>query len=101
MAHMGNQEPAFVGNGMVVRTAAAMREMCGGMVALRTGAVFVIDTLNAHALSSESAYVVREGEYTMNFVDGRSNTVRLIMTTVWARQNGEWKMVHLHESWPQ
>lgn len=101
MAHVGNQEPAFVGNGMVIRTAVAMREMCGGMVAQRTGAVFVIDTLNAHALSPESAYVVREGDYTINLLDGSSTTLRLVMTTVWARQDGEWKMVHLHESWPQ
>ena len=61
LAHMRGREPLFVGNAMVVRTDAALREMCAAMVAPRTGATFVVDTLNAHALSANAAYVVREG----------------------------------------
>lgn len=99
MVPVGDQDPLFVSNTMVVRTRAALQTACEGMVAPRTGATYKVDKLSAHALSTESAYLVREGDYTINFKDGRSETQRLIMTTVWTRQNGEWKMVHLHESY--
>jgi ketosteroid isomerase-like protein len=98
MASFGDQEPIFVSSGRVTRTRTAMRGVCETMVAPRSGAVFVVDTLTAHALSSDAAYVVREGTYTVNFKDGTSRRTFLVMTTVWARQSGGWKMVHLHES---
>ena len=98
LAHMRGREPLFVGNAMVVRTDAALREMCAAMVAPRAGATFVVDTLNAHALSANAAYVVREGSYTIDFKDGRSETLRLIMTTIWERHIEGWRMSHLHES---
>ncbi len=94
------QEPVFVSNGHVVRTDGALREQCERMVAERTGATFMVDTLSAHVLSPDAAYVVREGGYTIDYRDGHSDTLRLIMTTVWARRAGGWKMVHLHESVP-
>jgi ketosteroid isomerase-like protein len=99
MVPVGDQDPLFVSNTMVVRTRAALQTACEGMVAPRTGATFKVDKLSAYPLSAESAYLVREGDYTINFKDGRSETQRLIMTTVWTRQHGEWKMVHLHESY--
>jgi ketosteroid isomerase-like protein len=60
--------------------------------------VFVTDTVSAHVLSPDAAFVVREGVYTINFKDGSSRRSYVIMTSVWARQDGAWKMVHLHES---
>ena len=98
MAHMRGREPLFVGNAMVVRTDDALRGMCAAMVAARVGATFVVDTLNVHALSADAAYVVREGSYTIDFRDGRSETLRLIMTTIWERHTEGWRMSHLHES---
>ena len=98
LGYVGDRPPVFVSNAWVVRTKPALLTACEGMVAPRTGATYVTDTLSAHALSSDAAYVVREGNYTINFKDGRSETQRLIMTTVWARENGTWRMVHLHES---
>ena len=68
------------------------------MVAPRTGAVFAADVITANVLSSDVAYVVREGNYTINFRDRESRTVYLVMTTIWHRQDDGWKMVHLHES---
>jgi ketosteroid isomerase-like protein len=100
MLTVGDREPVFVSNGWVVRNKAALQTACETMVAPRTGATFAVDTLSAHALSPEAAYVVREGAYTINYRDRPPETLRLIMTTVWALQNGEWKMVHLHESFP-
>ena len=100
-ATMGDQEPIFAGGGRTVRNRADLKEMCVRMNEPRTGAEFAPDVLiTAHVLSSDVAYVVREGDYTINFKDGSSNTVHLVMTTIWNRQADGWKMVHLHESVP-
>ena len=95
---IGDQQPMFVSGGRVVRTRESFRQACETLVAPRTGAVFVTDTLSAHVLSSDAAYVVREGVYTVNFKGGTSRRTYLVISTVWRRQNGVWKMVHLHES---
>ena len=95
---LGDREPIFVSGGRVVRTGSELLEMCEEMVALRTGAVFTPDRITANVLSNEVAYVVREGNYTINYKDGTSRTVYLVMTTVLHRQDEGWKMVHLHES---
>jgi ketosteroid isomerase-like protein len=96
--NIGDQDPMFATGGRVFRTRAAFRQACEALVAPRTGAVFATDTVTAHTLSPDAVYVVREGIYTVNFKDGTSRKTYLIMTSLWARQNGRWKMVHLHES---
>lgn len=68
------------------------------MVARRTGAVFEAETMTANALSEDVVYVVREGNYTINFKERESVTHYLVMTTIWHRQERGWRMVHLHES---
>jgi len=95
---LGDREPIFVSGGRVVRTGSELLEMCEEMVAPRTGAVFAPDRITANVLSNDVAYVVREGNYTINYKDGTSRTVYLVMTTVFHRQDEGWKMVHLHES---
>lgn len=95
---IGDQQPMFVSGGHVVRTRELFRDACAAIIAPRTGAVFVTDTLSAHVLSSNAAYVVREGVYTVNFKDGTSRRTYLVITSIWTRQNGVWKMAHLHES---
>jgi ketosteroid isomerase-like protein len=96
--NIGDQPPIFVSGGRVVRTRAAFRKTCDDIIAPRTGAVFATDTLSAHVLSRDAAYVVREGVYTVYLKDGTKRRSYLIITSVWARQAGAWKMVHLHES---
>jgi len=96
--NIGDGDPIFVSTGHVIRTRAEFRTACDAMVAPRTGAVFATDTVSAHVLSPDAAYVVREGIYTVNLKDGSSRREYLIMTSIWARENGTWKMVHLHES---
>jgi ketosteroid isomerase-like protein len=100
MPEIGDLDPLFVGNGSVVRTRSELSEVCQAMVAPRTDAVFDADRITAHVLSPESALVVREGNYTINYKDGESETVYLVMSTVWQRGAQGWKMVHLHESTP-
>ncbi len=96
---IGNREPMFVTNTRVFRSRTAFREACDKLIANRTGAVYAVDTLTALALSRDAAYVVREGTYTVSRKDGTSERQYLVMTTVWDRTSGEWKMVHLHESY--
>jgi ketosteroid isomerase-like protein len=96
--NIGDQEPMFVTGGRVFRTRAAFRQACEALVAPRTGAVFVTDTVSARTMSPDAVYVVREGVYTVNFKDGTSRKTYLVMTSLWTRQGGAWKMVHLHES---
>lgn len=100
LARVGNREPIFVANGNVVRTADELRGLCEEMVAGREGAHFEIDERTANVLSRDAAFVVREGDYTIDRADGTSATVRLVMTTMWHRGEDGWKMVHLHESVP-
>jgi len=93
-----DREPIFVSGGRVVRTSAEVHEICKKMVSKRTGAVFAPDRITANVLSTDVAYVVREGNNTINYTDGTSTTNYLAMTTIWHREGGKWKMVHLHES---
>jgi ketosteroid isomerase-like protein len=100
LARVGDREPIFVANGNVVRTADELRQACEEMVAGREGAHFEIDERTANALSLDAAFVVREGDYTIDRADGTSLTIRLVMTTMWHRDDDGWTMVHLHESVP-
>ena len=100
LAHVGGGEPIFVSMGRTVGTADELRTMCEEMVAGREGAHFEIDDRTANVLSTDAAFVVREGDYTIDRVDGTSPTIHLVMTTVWHRGEDGWRMVHLHESAP-
>jgi ketosteroid isomerase-like protein len=101
LMHLGEREPAFVMMARVVRTSDELREQCGSRESKFTSASFSIETRTVNALSHDVAYVVREGDYTMNYKDGQSPTRFGVMTTIWNRVEGEWKMVHLHESWDE
>jgi len=96
---VGDREPMFVSNTRVFRKRPAFREACDRLVANRRGAVYAIDTLTAQVISRDGAYVVREGKYTVTMKDGTEDRQYLVMTTIWDRTSGEWKMVHLHESY--
>jgi ketosteroid isomerase-like protein len=92
-------EHLFVANAVLMRTKPELTAMCAEMVAPRTGAVFSIDDRSVRMLSEASALVVREGTYTVDYVDGTSEELFLVMSSVWERDAEGWKMVHLHESY--
>jgi len=98
LPEVGEGDPIFVSNGFVVRSGDELRDLCVGLVEPRTGAVWEIDTVSVNVLSSDVAYVVREGTYIISFKDRDSQSVDPVITTIWHRKGGEWKMVHLHES---
>jgi len=91
------EPPRFVSNGRA-RWPSPNDTTCKHMVSQRVSAVFVPDTITAHAFSNDAGYVVREGNYTVNYRDGRTRTAYMVMTTIWHREPGGWKCVHLHES---
>jgi len=91
-------KPTFVSNGFVIQTAEELREMCVGLVEPRTGATWNNDFRTVHVLSNNAAYVVRKGTYTINFSDRDTQVVDPVITTIWHLVDGQWKMVHLHES---
>ena len=81
------------------RSRSIFRTACDNLIANRTGAVYATDTLTAQVLSRDAAYVVREGTYAVSTKDGKTERQYLVMTTIWDRTSGAWKMVHLHESY--
>lgn len=94
----GAFEPIFVTNALVIRSATELRSICEAMVAPRANAVFNADRITANVLSGDAAFVTREGNYTINYLDGTSETTYMVMTTIWQQNQTGWKLAHLHES---
>ncbi len=98
LSFIADERPLFISGGHVVETHEQLLKTCRDIVAPRTGAKFVARSVTAHVLSRDAGYVVKDGEYIVHNRDGETRTEHLAMTTIWARQNDAWKMVHLHES---
>jgi len=98
LSFIGDERPLFVSGGHVVETHEQLLETCRALVAPRAGAQYVARSVTAHILSPDAGYVVKDGEYIVHNRDGETRKEHLAMTTIWARQGGAWKMVHLHES---
>jgi SnoaL-like protein len=98
MSYVGDERPLFISGGHVVETHEQLLKVCQDLVAPRTGAQYVARSITAHVLSPSSGYVVRDGEYVVHMRNGETRSEHLSMTTIWSRQDGVWKMVHLHES---
>jgi ketosteroid isomerase-like protein len=98
LSYIGDERPLFVSGGHVVQTHEQLLKGCQDIVAPRTGARYVARSVTAHVLSRDAGYVVKDGEYVVRLRSGETRTEQLAMTTIWARQDGVWKMVHLHES---
>jgi hypothetical protein len=98
MSYAGDERPLFISGGHVVETHEQLLKACQELVAPRTSAQYVARSVTAHVLSPNAGYVVRDGEYIVHMRSGETRTEHLSMTTIWSRQGGAWKMVHLHES---
>lgn len=98
LSYIGDERPLFISGGHVVETHEQLLKVCQDLVAPRTGARYVARSITAHVLSPSAGYVVRDGEYIVHMRSGETRTEHLSMTTIWSRQDGAWKMVHLHES---
>jgi hypothetical protein len=98
LSYIGDERPLFITGGHVVETHEQLLKVCRDLVAPRTGAQYITRSVTGHVLSANAGYVVRDGEYIVHMKTGETRTEHLSMTTIWARQGGAWKMVHLHES---
>jgi ketosteroid isomerase-like protein len=98
LSYIADERPLFVSGGHVVETHEQLLKTCQNIVAPRTGARYVARSVTAHVLSRDAGYVVKDGEYIVKLRTGETRTEHLAMTTIWSRQDGGWKMVHLHES---
>lgn len=51
-------------------------------------------------LSKDQVLEVNEGDYTLTGKDGLTfGPYRMVNTIIWVNRNGQWKMLHCHESW--
>lgn len=101
LIHLGERVPVFVMQSQVTRTSDELRQRCSRRESFFSSAHFEISQRDVNVLSPDVAYVVREGDYTMHYLDGRTITRFGVMTTIWNRVETTWKMVHLHESWEE
>lgn len=100
LAPVGDREPVVVGGGTVVRTLPELRSLCEAIASNRSKAVLDVENIAVHALSPSTAYVVREGDYTVYNKEGAvSEEYFIIFTTIWQMEDDRWTMAHLHESW--
>jgi hypothetical protein len=74
-------------------------QMCRAIRQNRVSAREEIVDERVEVLSRDAAVLITRGVYTVQLRDGRTTVRPQVVTTVWARQDGEWRRVHLHESW--
>lgn len=100
---------AAVGGGFVLAAQGRMIELGSGedMLALcdrwrqeRLSAHEEIGEQTVHVLGRDAAYVLTRSVYTVTFRDGRTSQRPQVVTSVFERGAGGWRLVHLHESWP-
>ena len=96
------QAGAFVTHGgRLVEPASTdeMVRMCRAIKQNRVSAHEDIDDERVEVLGPDAAVLVTRSIYTVRLRDGRTTRRPQVVTTVWSRRAGEWRRVHLHESW--
>jgi len=71
-------------------------DCAGGMVAMRESEPLFVSNANVVRTKGELATMC---EQMVALRTGTSQTMYMIMTTVWSRDTDGWQMVHLHESY--
>jgi uncharacterized protein (TIGR02246 family) len=94
-------DPAlFLQSIRLLPTKDAMREFFAPMQASRSGTKFTVLKDHVAVLSPDLA--VQVVEHTFSVIDTLGNAgpeYPQTSTAVWVRENGEWKMLHFHQSW--
>lgn len=95
------QMGTFVAQGRLVEPASSeeMVKLCRAIKQNRTSAHEEIVDDRVEVLARDAAVLVTRSVYTVQLRDGRTIVQPQVVTTVWARSSGEWRRVHLHESW--
>ena len=95
-----NEPAVVVFNVTLVKTLADLEKVWKEMLELRgsTNATLLNDYFTV--LSKDKVLEVNEGDYTIKGKDGQTfGPYKMVNTIVWGNRNGEWKMLHFHESW--
>jgi hypothetical protein len=97
----GGQTGSFVAQGRLFELTSReeLVQMCRAIKQNRLAAHEEIEEERVEVLSRDAAVLIARGVYTVQRRDGQTLVRPQVVTTVWARRNGEWRRVHLHESW--
>jgi hypothetical protein len=97
----GGETGSFVAQGRLFELTSReeLVQMCRAIKQNRLAAHEEIEEERVEVLSRDAAVLITRGVYTVQLRDGRTTVRPQVVTTVWARQDGEWRRVHLHESW--
>jgi hypothetical protein len=95
------QPASFVAQGQLIELTNREEalQMCRAIRQSRVSAREEIMDDRVEVLGRDVVVLVTRGVYTVQFTDGRTTVRPQVVTTVWARSAGEWRRVHLHESW--
>lgn len=92
----GDLEPVVASGGMTLRTVEDVKPMCPEGIGMPSR--FDIAQSDAHVLSRDTAYIVRQGTMTLEPPDGPHRRLRYAVTHIFVRTGGDWKIAHHHES---
>lgn len=97
----GGQAGSFVSQGELFELTSLeeLVQMCRAIRQNRVSAREEIVDERVEVLSRDAAVLITRGVYTVQRRDGQTLVRPQVVTTVWASQDGEWRRVHLHESW--
>jgi hypothetical protein len=95
------QPGSYVAQGWIVELTGMddMVRMCRAIKQDRVSAHEDIAEERVEVLGPDAAVLVTRSVYTVRHRDGRTTARPQVVTTVWSRRSGEWRRVHLHESW--
>ena len=96
-------EPAFQVNMLNILSGADdLREFWEPEFAARTANGIVLDNEHVAVLTEDLALHVSKGNFTVSDTSGNTTEpAPWTATTVWVRHSGEWKNLHMHQSWIQ
>ena len=94
-------EPALFLNRLVLYPSKAdVRQAFEPMMARRSGTTYSLTNEYVAVLSADHAVQVIEAMYAITDTLGNTGPeYPLANTTVWVRRDGEWKILHFHQSW--
>jgi hypothetical protein len=95
------QAQSFVSQGRLVEVTSkgALVGICRAIKQDRVSAHENIQDERVEVLGPDAAVLVVRSIYTVRRRDGRTTARPQVVTTAWSRRSGEWRRVHLHESW--
>jgi hypothetical protein len=91
---------AFVQGIRVIPTLEAMDKFFRPLTKSRSSTNFTVNKDYISVLSRDHAVYVTEGSYSVTNLDGETGPeYPWTSTAVWVNKDGEWKMLHYHQSW--